>query len=78
MRARSCKEACIKADSRGLGVSLAQFEIVRNGSGSPWRGVSVMPGSTLAADTRVRVLDAGANYSAAVAARGADWDVRSL
>jgi 4'-phosphopantetheinyl transferase len=74
----SCKEACIKADSRGLGVSLAQFEIGRNGLGSPWRSVSVMPGSTLAPDTRVRALEVGATYAAAVAARGADWDVRLM
>ncbi len=78
----SCKEACIKADSRGLGVSLSQFcvggSVGANGGSSPWRTVNVLPGGTLAPDTRVRLLDARIGYSAAVAARGADWDARSL
>jgi len=40
--------------------------------------VNVLPGGTLAPDTRVRLLDARIGYSAAVAARGADWDARPL
>jgi len=74
----SCKEACIKADGRGLSAGLRQFSVVAQGDGPEWRQVESISATSLSPEMRVRILTTGDGYAAAVAADGKDWDVRQF
>jgi 4'-phosphopantetheinyl transferase len=68
-----CKEAWIKADGRGLSLSLTDFEVIRSAAGK-WiiresAGQQPLPWN-------VQPLPCRPGYRCAVAARGAQWNVR--
>ena len=69
----SCKEACIKADGRGLSVPVTQFSVVPS-QNAEWRDIVDLGSSGLQPQMRIRLLNAGAGYAAAVAAVDAGWD----
>lgn len=71
----SCKEACIKADGRGLSVPLQHFSIVPFGERPEWRKVNVDEPHALSPRMRIRILQICDGDSAALAAEGDDWDV---
>jgi 4'-phosphopantetheinyl transferase len=70
------KEACIKADGRGLAVPLQGFRIPRCAPGA-WVEVVADPDLGLA-NWRVRLLPVGEHYGAAVAAAGRELSVEQL
>ena len=73
----SCKEACIKADGRGISVGLDQFTVIA--SEEPlWRRVSVRANCGLSEEMRIRTLAVRDGYAAAVAAPAAGWEVTML
>jgi 4'-phosphopantetheinyl transferase len=71
----TCKEACIKADGRGLSVPLDQFSIVASAQGPQCREISVAGPGVFASAMRIRILDAIPGYAAAAAMAGTAWDV---
>src|SRR5205823_2000983 len=44
----TCKEACLKADGRGLRAPLDKFSIVKSGDGPDWRGIAPKEGCPVA------------------------------
>jgi 4'-phosphopantetheinyl transferase len=74
----TCKEACIKADGRGLSAPLDQFSIVTSAEGRQWREVATASPNVFGAPWRVRIVDAIPGYAAAVAAAGSGWDVQRI
>ncbi len=74
----TCKEACIKADGRGLSVPLDGFSIETVAGEPHWRRATVQAPNALPEGMRVRVLGARPGYAAAIAAVGPDWDVRRI
>ncbi len=70
----SCKEACIKADGRGLSTPLDQFSIVDSGRGSQWRTVRAAAW-VFKESWSIRILGGILGYAAAVATSGDDRDV---
>jgi len=74
----TCKEACIKADGRGMSVPLDRFSIIPV-SGSPWRrAIEVDQDPVLSASMQIRILPCEPNHAAAVASVGTDWDVEHI
>jgi 4'-phosphopantetheinyl transferase len=74
----TCKEACIKADGRGLSVPLDQFSIVASAQGPQCRDISVEGPGVFASAMRIRILDAMPGYAAAAAMAGTGWDVVAM
>lgn len=69
----TCKEACVKADGRGLSLPLESFRIARGRRG--WAQAISGPVAAIAPWT-IRLLRVGDEYRAAVAAIGWDWTVQ--
>ena len=72
------KEACIKADGRGLVFPIEQFSLVRRDRRSPWREIVCIGQEVLAPDMRSRILEVGNGYAAAVAANTQSFEVVQL
>lgn len=62
----TCKEACIKADGRGLSIPLDQFSVVASGDQPGWREIVVTETGTLRCPMWSRILKVGDDYAAAV------------
>lgn len=74
----TCKEACIKADGRGLSAPLDQFSIVVSAQGPQWREVAGASAGVFDSPWRIRILDTIPGYATAVAAAGRAWDVENM
>ena len=67
------KEAVLKAQGIGLGFELHRFSVLFNADGTQATVHSQSP-ERLSPGWRVRMLSAGAGWTAAVCAEGADWE----
>ena len=74
----SCKEACIKADGRGLSAPLKQFSIVPSPAGKDWREVGAAAPDVFGTQWRIRTVNEIGGYAAAVAKGGDEWDVTRI
>jgi 4'-phosphopantetheinyl transferase len=74
----SCKEACIKADGRGLSAPLKKFSISSSNLGAEWRGVALEFPEVFESSWRIRVLDSIPGYAAAVASAGEGWNLTRM
>jgi 4'-phosphopantetheinyl transferase len=74
----SCKEACIKADGRGLSAPLGQFGVVAHPDDPAWRQVVSAGSEAVSPELRIRVLTVADGYAGAVAATGRGWNVEQF
>jgi 4'-phosphopantetheinyl transferase len=74
----TCKEACIKADGRGMSIPLEQFSVIALEHDAQRRGIVSHCSIGLAPGMRVCLLDADDHYAAAVASSAPNWGVLRL